>query len=343
MNQEPGAPNFAYHDQNYPTNGVGLGPAPVPPVVPTGAYSHTAGNSGNQKTINQWGLRDKYDQGGGLMQVNPLETQFNVLEHTIIVDTRDCIGERSLEDARTIFVAEGGRGPDQGTVTNAVAGTPITVTFNSVNDFRDGDTISIKGTSGITNLNGIHQISNINAGLLTADISASGTGTFSSSGVWTRPADHGYPELKDTDSTITDNVITVSLNKELKFIRTITLYHIVVPRDIIPLIIYLADFISASTDDGNTVFPGYTETNYVSRIPQEARYMETRMLGFYSTPLDLWRTYTFGAFSMQEQYTPPPLQLWNPPGPGAWPLQPIPYPYQNSSYLSFKQFSYNYT
>lgn len=354
---QPGAPNFEHYNQNYgntykpsqfygqqpspnvdysqndssistPQSGLGLTKAPSDPAIPTGAFSYTAGNSGHQATINQWGLRDKYDQGGGLMQVNPLETQFTVLTNTIIVDTRDCIGKRSLTDARAIFVAKGGRGPAQGTITNVTAGNPIVVTFNSVDDLVNGDLITIQNVRGITNVNGVRGLSNINTGLLTAEISSGGTGTYAGGGTWTRAADHGYPEINEDSSVVKENVLSIPLNKKLKNIRTLTLYHIVVPRDIIPLPIYLADFISASTDENNTVYTGFTETNYTTWIPQEAKYMESRMLGFYSTPLDMWRTYTFGAFSMQDQYTPPPLQLWNPPGPGVWPDQPIPYPYQ---------------
>jgi hypothetical protein len=291
--------------------------------------SHTTGNSLYQQPLNQFGLRDKVDSGTGLMQTNPLTPQFTTLENTIVIDTRDCIGSQSLNDARIYFNFTGGRGPAQGTILGATNTNPIVVTLNSVANLKNGDTVTFRGVGGNTNTNGIHRISFVTPGPNTVVITAGSNGVYSGGGTWNRAADQGWPEITDKDSTILGNVLTVNLEKEIKNIRSISLFHIVVPRDIIPLLYWLPDFINASTDNLNKTYtPISVTTSYITQIPQESKWMNFRMIGFYSTPLDMWRTYTFGAFSMQNQVTPPPLQLWNPPGPGPWPLQPLPYPFQ---------------
>jgi hypothetical protein len=320
--------------QQYPQQ-YGMGMTPQQPQTNTSPYSSNAGNSLYQNNLNQFGLRDKADQGSGLVQKNPLETQFSVQENTIYVDTRDCVGTQSLADARSYFVAQGGRASANGSITSTtgIGTNPVVVTFNSVTNLKDGDTIIINGVRGNTNVNGVHVLSSVNSGLNTAVITSGPNGNYAGGGSWNRPADNGYPELKDTDSTIVGNVMTIALNKELKNLRDIALFHVVVPRDIIPLYYWLSDFILASIDATNNTYTLYTggtlTTDYTTRIPQEAWFMAARMIGFYSSPLDLWRTYEYGAFSMQNAVTPPPLQLWNPPGPGAWPnFQPVPYPFQ---------------
>lgn len=276
---------------------------------------------------NQYGLRDKVDGGSGLIQTNPSEPQFTSLENTIIVDTRDCIGKRSLQDAITYFEAIGGRGTAHGTVLDATNTNPIVITFNSVTQLKNGDSVIFQGIRGNTNANGIHTISSINTILNTAIITAGGNGAYLGGGTWTRPEDAGYPRISENSSTIMGNTMIINLEKELKLIRTLSLFHIVIPRDIIPLQVYLNDFITVSTN----TFPEFyatTSSQWETFIPQEASNMEPRLIGFYSTPLELWRSYDYGgSFSMQNQVTPPPLQLWNPPI-GAWPNQPVPYPYQ---------------
>lgn len=332
---------YQYRPQQY-----GAGMTPQQPQINTSPYTYNAGNSLYQNNMNQFGLRDKVDQGSGLVQKNPLESQFTTLENTLVVDTRDCVGTQSLADARAYFVATGGRAAANGTIvsTTGIGTNPIVVTFSSVSELKDGDTVIINGVRGNTNVNGVHVISSVNTIAHTAVISAGPDGNYAGGGTWIRPADSGYPELKDTDSTIVGNVMTIALNKELKQLRDITLFHVVVPRDIIPLYYWLSDFIIASvnaTDHTYTLYTGGTvTTDYTTRIPQEAWFMAARMIGFYSTPLDLWRTYSYGAFAMQNAVTPPPLQLWNPPGPGVWPnFQPIPYPFQTVPTYKSNDFS----
>ena len=128
-----------------------------PRSYPTGTYPNDQ--------INNFGLRDKYDQGAGLVQVNPNEVQITALEHTLIVDTRDCIGERSLADTRAIFEARGGRAEAQGFITDVsgVGVNPIQITFDSVENIRNGDTVVIRGVTGNTNANGRRKVSNINS------------------------------------------------------------------------------------------------------------------------------------------------------------------------------------
>lgn len=309
-------------------------------------YSHNYGNSLYQNNMNQFGLRDKIDQGTGLTQKNPLESQFTTLDNTIYIDTRDCVGTQSLSDARAFYIASGNRASANGTIVNTtgIGINPIIVTLNSVSELRVGDTIIINGVRGNTAVNGIHRITAIDTVFNTIEITTGPNGNYSGGGSWIRPADAGYPELKDTDSTIIGNTMTIALNKELKNVRDISIFHVVVPRDIIPLYYWLSDFIPASIDATNRTYTLYTggtlTTDYTTRIPQEAKFMAARMIGFYSTPLDLWRTYEYGGFSMQNAITPSPLQLWNPPGPGVWPnFQPKPYPFQTVPTYKSNDFS----
>lgn len=290
-----------------------------------GVYSYTAGNSSQQVPINQFGLRDKYDQSGGLMQVNPLEPQFTTLEQTIIVDTRDCVGVQSLEDARSVFGIRGGRASAHGNVVSAtgLGVNPISITVDSATNLANGDLVTFVGVQGNTIINGTFPITNLVGS--TFDIAATGNGNYTGGGQWSRPRDSGYPEFDKSKSKIVDNQITVELDNELKFLRSLTLFHIVIPRDIIPLNFYIKDFIPSSTTLPSNSWTS-TDSVYTTYIPMETKFMENRMLGFYSTTLDMWRNYT-GAFSVPDQVTPPPMQLWNPPL-GAWPNQPQPYPYQ---------------
>lgn len=281
--------------------------------------------------LGRFGLRDKYDQSSGLSQKSPEDAQLMTEEHTLVVDTRDCIGINSLNDAKTYFEFNGGRKAAFGTVINVTGlGTnPIVVTFDSVSNLKNGDVVLIKNVRGNTNVNGLRTITAVTPGPNTAMLNVAPNGNYvAGTGSWSRAADSGYPKMTDKDSTIIGNVITVNLESEFKMLRSLTLFHCVIPRDIIPLNYLLYDFISVSTNLSNIIYPGIASSDYTTLIPQEQKLLESRLLGFYSSPLDIWRTYNGAAFSMPNTPTPPPLNLWNPTGPGAWPSQPMPYPFQ---------------
>lgn len=280
--------------------------------------------------MNNFGLRDKYDQSAGLTHKNPEDIQFTTHEHTIIVDSRDCVGVNSLKDSRTFFEFNGGRRSATGNIvtTSGQGVYPTVVTVNSVQDLKDGDVVVITSVHGNKTVNGVHSISAVNSSNNTFTINTKTTNAYNGGGIWTRDADSGFPSMTNKESTIVNNQMIINLESELKFLRSLSLFHIVIPRDIIPLNYLLSDFITASTSLTNTTYAGITESNYTTYIPQEPKLLEERILGFYSSPLDIWRSYDNAAFSMPNQVTPPPLELWNPPGPGAWPLQPIPYPFQ---------------
>jgi hypothetical protein len=279
-------------------------------------------------TGSKFGLRDKYDQGSGLSQVNPRDVQTTVLENTIIIDTRDCIGEQSILDAQAVFYTKGGRKAASGTIlgTSAVGIFPMIVTFNSTDNLKAGDTIFIKGIVGNTSANGITVLKSVGVGTGTIDVGTNAN--YISGGSWGRPADQGFPIVKYEDDRLIGNKIIIKLEKKLRKLRSISLYHMVIPRDIIPLEVYLKDFIPASIADYTRTYDdfGYVVNSYTTSIPQEKKYMQERMLGFYSTPLDLFRSYQYAAFSMQDAYTPPPLNIWNPSGaqPASYPFQTVP-------------------
>ena len=274
------------------------------------------------------GLRDKQDAAGGLSQVNPAQVQIITVDYTVTVDTRDCIGAQSLIDAQTISVENGVRDYAYGIVSGATGAgiSPIILTVSNVTSLKNGDTVTVKGVNGNTNANGISVIFSVTT--TGFSILGTGNGTYTGSGEWSRQPDAGFPVYLPNMSIINDNVITVNLPRPLKEVRTLALFNIVIPRDIIPLIVYIPDFITSSTTYTDVVYTGLTETNYTTFIKEESVYTNTRLLGFYTSPLDLYRAYRNGSLSIPDTFTPAPLQLWNPTI-GSWPTgQPIPYPYQ---------------
>jgi hypothetical protein len=281
--------------------------------------------------IQKIGLRDKADMSSGLQQVNPHNAQISTFEHTIIADTRDCVGSKSLVDAQQNAIANGIRPGANGLIANVTGyGLPIVVTFADITNLRDGDNITIRGVQGNTSANGKVSISNLTATTSpegTASIHGFGNGNYTGSGEWSRDEDPGYPILKNTDSFITENQMIINLPIPLKSVRSLCIYDIVIPRDIIPLNIYIQDFISVSTTYVDIDYD-VTQTIYTTFIPEEPIYTLSRIIGFYSSPLDLFRAYVNGSMSMPDQVTTSPLELWNPPL-GSWPNgQPVSYPYQ---------------
>jgi hypothetical protein len=281
----------------------------------------------------EYGLRDRQDNAVGLTWQKS-EKNITVKENLVFADTRDCIGEVSLRDAQTVFIGRGGKSEVTGFIsTTTGAGiSPIVITSGTVLttiDLNNDNKVSISGVEGNTAANGTWFINNINLGLNTFELIGSlGNSNYTGGGIFIRPADPGYPTIKDTNSTIIGNIMTIKLNKKLKVIRDISLIHTVIPRDIIPLTAYLPDFIEFSIFSQSDVGTCLTNSIEVaSYIPQEAKYLEERLLGYYSSPLDAYRTYRYGSFPLPNQYTPPPLVLWNPLV-GAWPDQLKPYPFQ---------------
>ena len=56
-----------------PMQQYGAGMTPQPPQTNNAPYAYNAGNSLYQNNMNQFALRDKTDQGAGLVQKNPQE------------------------------------------------------------------------------------------------------------------------------------------------------------------------------------------------------------------------------------------------------------------------------
>lgn len=279
----------------------------------------------------KYGLRDKTTATTGLY-LDKGTKQIITRENLVFVDSRDCIGEKSLQDAQAVYVARGGKVEIAGNIltTTGLGVTPIRVTVNlTLTDttMEDGDKVSISGVSGNTAANGLWEITNLSTNQFDL-VGTIGNGNYAGGGFFIRPTSKGYPEIKYTDSTIIGNTLTAKLAKKLKVIRSISLIHTILPRDLAPMEVYLPDFLDFATPD---VSDNQTCTTNVvtweSYIPQEKKFLQERMVGYYSSPLDIYRTYNYGSFCMPNQYTPPPLVLWNPPV-GAWPNQLKPYPYQ---------------
>ena len=385
------------------------------------------------------GARDKTDNSVGLRIADSNNKETTVRENLLFVDSRDCVGLQSLRDARSYAISTGVRGAYTANIIS-VTGLgvfPVVVTISSVDYalgnnsvFADGDTVTVSGVKGNTSVNGIWNISNITVDIIPGETTfeldtAVSNGNYNGSGIVTRFADSGYPGVKNNTDMIIGNEMTIYLPKKIKFLRSLSLIHIVIPRDIIPLTTYLPDFISFSqftlesippgplvnvtttvagtipTDfligntvdgvvivDGDrilikdqvdpiengiyaarlilgvpvlirasdlfigtpfTIANGYyvttiagtvntgltyiismpagvvdtdplTLTNipsgipisWQSYIPQEEKFLKENVIGFYSTPLQLFRSYIDSPFAIPNHNTPPPLKLWNP-------------------------------
>jgi len=285
-----------------------------------------------------YGLRDKGDAGEGLELDSSNSKRIVLRKNLIFVDTRDCVGENSLRDAQSVYLARGGKKEVAGNVitTTGLGVSPITVSVNvnlSSNNVKNGDTVSISGVAGNTYANGSWKIINVVSTFLlnTFDLVGSiGNGNYAGSGMFIRPADKGYPSILNTTSTIVGNILTVQMTKVLKVIRGISVVNVTIPRDIIPLSSYLPDFVEFATPYITDSLPQCTQNpiTWESYILQEPKFLIERMIGYYSSPLDIYRTYNYGSFPIPNQYTPPPLVLWNPPV-GLWPQQLKPYPFQS--------------
>jgi len=284
-----------------------------------------------------YGLRDKGDAGEGLELGSSNNKRIVLRKNLIFIDSRDCIGESSLRDAQSVYLARGGKKEVAGNVitTTGLGVSPITITVNvnlSSNSVTNGDTVSISGVAGNTNANGTWKITNVVSTFLlnTFDLVGSiGNGNYAGSGLFIRAADQGYPTILNTSSTIIGNVLTVQMTKRLKVVRDIQVVNTTIPRDIIPLGVYLPDFVEFSTPYTTDNLPTCAQNpiTWESYILQEKNFLIERMIGYYSSPLDLYRTYNYGSFPLPNQYTPPPLVLWDPPV-GLWPQQLKPYPFQ---------------
>lgn len=392
------------------------------------------------------GYHDKQDRSTGLSWESN-EKRITTRKHLIFADSRDCVGTQSLIDAQTYFKANGGLEQLSLSITNAtVTGINVLVTFSTVgydaviNPIIENNKVYISRVQGMTVINGEWIITSLNTAVTAT------TGTFeigpvtpnalyTGGGLIIRPADAGYPTVSDTDNTVYSNEMTINLEKKIKVVKSLSLIHAIIPRDIIPLQTYLPDFIEFSqfipndTPSGPTVraattanfnftlsvidgvnlvnfdrvliknqtnpvengiyvlyisagptitysraddmFTGQSviltvnyyvkvlegtvnaDTSWIvtaasgivntgsitwasltdnpmswdSYIPQLSVGLEASMIGFYSTPLELFRTYINGSFPLPNAHTPPPLQLWNPTVGGVT-HQLQPYPFQ---------------
>lgn len=277
-------------------------------------------------------LVDKIDMDYGLRMKNSDQKDVTVRENLLFVDTRDCVGQHSLNDTQLFFEGRGGRPETSGYIQDMTGKgvAPIVVTIRETTEekrLKDGDIVTIAGVNGNTNANGDFRITNVSGSSFTL-FGIMGNGDYGGGGLWRRNADAGYPLLTDTTNSIIGNEMRIRFMKKLRVVRSLSLVHAIIPRDIIPMTTYFPDFIGVSTLDLNTVFEcTATTNNYVNYIPQEKNFLESQLIGFYSTPIEVFRTYINGGFSIPSQITPPPLKLWNPPV-GDWPLQPTPYPFQ---------------
>lgn len=403
----------------------------------------------NNKELKNFGLVDKEDQNKGLKPKNASK-EIVVRKNLLFVDTRDCVGPQSLRDAQLAFKGRGGRDKFSKHIKNVTGEgvAPISIELDGINNkIRNNDEVSISQVLGNTAANGLWRITNVSFGINTNFdlIGSIGNGNYTGGGLIIRPADQGYPEINiTTTNTIFGNEMQIELIQKLYVIRSISLIHAIIPRDIIPLEVYLPDIIMFSQVNNNEIpktpsvrlattiagtlisdynvgdiidgivlvendriliknqgtasengiyyvqnvgapnrsndmFTGMSVaevTNYFvyveegdinknstwvcrnatgavgvgnltfvemdnqpvvwdSFIIPTKEYIIDNLLGFYSTPLEIFRSYS-GSFALPNQYTPEPLNLWNP---DLTQGQLEPYPYQTVPTYKCSDFS----
>lgn len=298
---------------------------------------------GNNISMNPLSLIDKIDTDRGLAKIHTDEKQISVRDNLVFVDTRDCVGGQSLIETQNFAEARGSRPESSGHIKNTtgIGISPIIVTIESTTEekrLKDGDFVIIANVMGNTNANGNHKIMDVSGSTFSL-MGRMGNGSYGGSGIWKRESDSGYPNLTGSTNTIIGNKMRIYFQRRLRVIRSLSLIHAIIPRDIIPITTYFPDFVGTSTLPLNTVFECSTIENiYTTYIPQEKYFLESQLIGFYSTPIEVFRTYINANFALPSQITPSPLKLWNP-SVGPWPFQPVPYPFQTVPTYKSNDFS----
>ena len=258
-----------------------------------------------------------------------------IRERNLFVDSRDCIGITSLKDSQNYCQTIGLRPFSSGKILNLTDNSPVIVTIDkTVQEARlkENDKVTIK-----CNFRPSNDLRKINFDEKTFVIKNLNGNQFElansfpfgnySDGLWERQADESYPNLQDFKNIIDQNEMKIEFEYKLRDVKSITLINTMIPRDIIPLEVYLGDFTNvSSTRIGylTQITPNQPINNYLSYVPQYSEYLVTQTIGIFSTPLELFRTYINGAYNLPSQITPFPLVLWNTPVGN----QPVPYPYQ---------------
>ena len=278
-----------------------------------------------------WGYTDKEDAGSGLVWNKSNERSIKLDTNLLYMDTKNCLSSGKVlqtikdnyfynERSYAYKISGGSDKGEPGFII--IISTPENPLYVNITGLP-GRWANISGIKGNTSLNGRHKVSrteNINNTTYRIYLErVQGNGNYAGGGI---VIFNPRKELKieNNDSTIDFNKVIFSLNRRLFAVKSLSLKYISLPRNIIPITTYFLDF-----DD-------YSYTNiyqsYKSFIPQSKNLIDTYYQGFFTTPLFFLRSYIGGAYSLPNQYTPPPLELWNPPQ-GEFPDgQPQPYPYQ---------------
>jgi hypothetical protein len=244
------------------------------------------------------------------------EKTITTYQHIVQIDSRDCIGVDSLNQAKKAFIEGGGRGESSGLILGVQIGSQsIKIITTQTNSLTNGDIVCVSSVQGLS-INGNWKIFNflVVDGSIpyicsSFEINCTSTNNYAGGGQWFRNADNGYPAITTNTPVIAGNEMIIPLQKRLKAIRSISLNVGIIPRDIIPIQHYFTDLFDNNSSPG------------ISYIGQTSKFITDNLYGMYSTNLSIFRTY-IGSFAMPNQSTPPPLNLWNPP------LQPIPYQFQ---------------
>ena len=294
----------------------------------------------------------------GLQYQKTNENAITTKGNTIIIDSKNLIGKDALvfsQNVATTGLSSTTYGFGTFKVINCTGkGVPVVITISSDENtigsasllfklFNKNPFISINGIVGNTAANGYHKIKDIQNDNEIVLEKVVGNGNYIGGGyIYANfPYFQKYPYVPENASIVKDNTMYIKLNKTFRDIKKFSLSYISIPRNIIPISVYIPNFIVAClATRQNVQYPYISPLNsYESFIPQTREYLETYMEGMFSSPIDLWRSYINGAGSMPNTYTEAPLELWNPPQ-GEWPLQPPPYPYQTVPVYYSKEFEF---
>lgn len=254
-------------------------------------------NKGNHYGLpgNPFGMINSTDKAIGLTEFDPdKETIVSEREHTIMFDTRDCVGINSLREAQITFsyvVASDGRIPPD--------------------RFKE-----CLNSSGIIDKNKlINLVRKLdNEGIIKG---------FPRRDIYTPRVDGNKIKFQLPQPLM--------MLKSLEIINLIIPRDIINTTIYFPN--FINDCLPRSENINYLIpDPSVPNSTWISPIPFERQmfydYGSIKLGGVYWTPLYFWRSYT-GPNSMPNPSTPPPIDLWNPPQnpsntSNPWPFQPQP-------------------
>ena len=295
-----------------------------------------------------FGFTDKESSGVGLQWQKNNTNRITVNTDLLFIDSRDLVQDpRDIIFEQNLAAFNLGAHPQLNIkITNCTGkGVPIEVTLETTSRLKVGDEVFISQIVGNTAANEMNIIESINGNTIKLKNKV-GNGDYKGGGLLIKKKTTNYPQPNSSDSRIIGNEMYINIPQTFDNVTSVGIEYISLPRDIVPITSYIPDLVKIGSNYFLDIYNYYRVDNsynlnsYPSWVPYPPEMYEFYAKGFYSTPLEFLRTYMYGDYSMPDQYTPPPLELWNPPQ-GDWPNgQPQPYPYQTVPTYKSRDFDY---